>query len=138
MSPPVERCVGCARPYSRTGGRIGFFLVGAAGTAGAAASILYATMLFAVGVATVRYAALPRWTGILALIAAPLQFLYIPSIFGVEHIFDVTDGILGVYATFGTFLSWCIAAGIAIARHEPARVAASEPLARGLSPVGAA
>jgi hypothetical protein len=87
-----------------------------AGTAGAAASMLYATMLFAVGIATLRFNALPRWTGILALIAAALQFLYIPSMFGAEHIFDVTDGFFGVYCTFGSFLPWCIAAGIAIGR----------------------
>ena len=68
-------------------------------------------------------------TGILALTAAPLQFLYLPSIFGAEHIFDVTDGLLGVYCTFGTFLPWCIAAGIAIARWEPAGTAVSEPAA---------
>jgi hypothetical protein len=108
-----------------------------AGTAGAAASVLYATLLLAVGVATLRYAALPRWTGILALVAAPLQFLYIPSIFGAEHIFDVTDGFLGLYCTFGTFLPWCIVAGIAIARCEPAHAAVPEPRAHSLSPVGA-
>jgi hypothetical protein len=108
-----------------------------AGTAGAAASILYATMLFAVGIATVRYDALPRWTGILALIAAPLQFLYIPSIFGAEHIFDVTDGLFGVYATFGTFLPWCIAAGIAMARRPPVQAAEPEPRTRVLAPAGA-
>jgi hypothetical protein len=107
-----------------------------AGTAGAAACILYATLLFAVGVATLRFGALPRWIGILALIAAPLQFLYVPSIFGAEHIFDVTDGFLGVYCTFGTFLTWCIVTGIAIARQERTATA-SEPLARGLAPLQA-
>jgi hypothetical protein len=90
-----------------------------AGTAGAAASILYATLLFAVAVVTLRYRALPRWTGVLAAIAAPLQFLYIPSVFGAEHSFDVTVGLLGVYVTFGTFLPWCIAAGIAMTRPTP-------------------
>lgn len=91
-----------------------------AGTAGAAASILYATLLSAVAVVTLRHNALPRWTGILAAIAAPLQFLYIPSIFGAEHIFDVTVGLFGVYMTFGTFLLWCIAAGVAMGRRAPA------------------
>jgi hypothetical protein len=87
-----------------------------AGTAGAAASILYATMLLAVAVVTLRHRALPRWTGIFAAVATPLQFLYIPSIFDKQHIFDVTVGLLGVYATFGTFLLWCVSAGIALAR----------------------
>lgn len=87
-----------------------------AGTAGAAASVLYATLLLAVAVVTLRHGGLPRWTGILAAIAAPLQLLYIPSIFGAQHIFDVTVGLLGVYATFGTFLLWCVAAGVAIGR----------------------
>jgi hypothetical protein len=86
------------------------------GTAGAAASILYATLLAAVAIVTLRHHALPRWTGICAAIAAPLQFLYIPSIFDKQHIFDVTVGLLGVYATFGTFLLWCVAAGVAMAR----------------------
>jgi hypothetical protein len=57
-----------------------------------------------------------RWTGVLAAVATPLQFLYIPSIFGAQHLFDVTVGLLGVYLTFGTFLPWCIAAGIAMMR----------------------
>jgi hypothetical protein len=92
-----------------------------AGTAGAAASILYATMLFAVAVVTLRHGALPRWTGILAAIATPLQFLYIPSIFGAQHSFDVTVGLLGVYLTFGTFLPWCIAAGVAMMRPSAVR-----------------
>jgi hypothetical protein len=51
---------------------------------------------------------------------APLQFLYIPSIFGAQHAFDVTVGLLGVYLTFGTFLPWCIAAGVAMIRSQPA------------------
>jgi hypothetical protein len=87
-----------------------------AGTAGAAASVLYATMLGSVAVVTLRHGALPRWTGVLAAVATPLQFLYIPSIFGAQHLFDVTVGLLGVYLTFGTFLPWCIAAGIAMMR----------------------
>jgi uncharacterized membrane protein YkgB len=91
-----------------------------AGTAGAAASILYATLLFAVAVVTLRHRALPRWIGLLAAIAAPLQFLYIPSIFGAQHSFDVTVGLFGVYLSFGTFLPWCIAAGVAMARPAPA------------------
>jgi hypothetical protein len=105
-----------------------------AGTAGAAASILYATLLFAVAVITLRHRALPRWTGILAAIAAPLQFLYIPSIFGAQHIFDVTVGLLGVYLTFGTFLPWCIAAGIAMTRPVPASSAVTSRRAPDLSP----
>jgi len=95
-----------------------------AGTAGAAASVLYATFLFAVAVSTLRYESLPRWTGLFAAIAAPLQLLYIPSIFGAQHIFDVTDGLFGVYCTFGTFLAWFIAAGIAMARRSPLPTAA--------------
>ena len=87
-----------------------------AGTAGAAASVFYATMLLAVAVVTLRHGALPRWTGIFAAVAAPLQLLYIPSIFDKQHIFDVTVGLLGVYATFGTFLLWCVAAGVALTR----------------------
>jgi hypothetical protein len=98
-----------------------------AGTAGAAASVLYATLLSAVAVVTLRYGALPRWTGILAAIAAPLQLLYIPSMFGAQHIFDVTDGFLGVYCSFGTFLLWCVAAGIAISRPFQARSTATSP-----------
>jgi len=97
-----------------------------AGVAGAAASILYATMLVAVAVVTLRFDALPRWTGVLAAVAAPLQFLYIPSVFGVQHAFDATDGLLGVYLTFGTFLPWCIAAGIALLAPAPTRSNAAQ------------
>jgi hypothetical protein len=103
-----------------------------AGTAGAAASILYATLLMAVAVVTLRHDALPRWTGIAAAVATPLQLLYIPSIFDKQHIFDVTVGLLGVYATFGTFLLWCVCAGVAMARRAPvkrARAAGVAPLA---------
>jgi hypothetical protein len=57
--------------------------------------------------------------------------------FGAEHIFDVTDGFLGLYCTFGTFLPWCIAAGIAIARQAPADATVSESRAPSLTPASA-
>lgn len=105
-----------------------------AGTAGAAASILYATLLLAVAVVTLRHHALPQWTGIFAAVATPLQLLYIPSIFDKQHIFDVTVGLLGVYATFGTFLLWCVSAGVALARPAPA----PQPQAARVAPLAAA
>jgi hypothetical protein len=108
-----------------------------AGTAGAAASILYATLLSAVAVVTLRHRALPRWTGIFAAVAAPLQFLYIPSMFGTQHVFDVTTGALGVYATFGTFLVWCIAAGVAMVSPATVTVAQTETAPAKLRSVSA-
>jgi hypothetical protein len=104
-----------------------------AGTAGAAASVLYATMLAAVAVITLRHGALPRWLGVFAAVAAPLQLLYIPSIFDRQGIFDVTLGLLGVYATFGTFLVWCVAAGVAMAQLRPSAVRVAEPTPRAQS-----
>jgi hypothetical protein len=86
--------------------------------AGGAASITYITFLLAVAVVALRYRALPRWVGVSALVLAPVQLLYIPSVFGHQGIFDVLSGALGVYATFGTFLVWCIAAGVALGKNR--------------------
>jgi hypothetical protein len=86
---------------------------------GGAAFILYATFLLAVGMASLHYRILPRRTAISALVVAPLQLLYIPASFGVNGIFDPLSGALGVYVPFGTFLIWCISAGVALWRSAP-------------------
>jgi hypothetical protein len=98
---------------------------------GGAAFITYVTFLLAVGVVGLRYRVLPRATAISALVVAPLQLLYLPSSFGQLGIFDPLSGVLGVYVPFGTFLVWCIAAGIALGKVE----GAAEEVARTL-PLG--
>jgi hypothetical protein len=101
------------------------------GVQGGPASVLFATLLVAAAVVVLRYGALPRWLGWFAVVAAVLQLSYLPGIpFTDGGLFDPTDGLLGVYADFGSFLVWCIAAGVAMARtpvDEPARTLAPDP-----------
>src|SRR3954469_4839172 len=87
------------------------------GVQGGPASVLYITLLAGAAAVILRYGALPRWLGYAAIAAAVLQLSYLPGIpFTDGGIFDPTDGALGVYADFGSFLTWCILAGIAMAR----------------------
>jgi hypothetical protein len=87
------------------------------GVQGGPASVLFATLLGGAAVVVLRYGALPRWVGYFAVAAAILQLAYLPGIpFTDSGLFDPTDGLLGVYADFGSFLTWCIAAGIAMSR----------------------
>jgi hypothetical protein len=101
--------------------------------AGGAAFITYATFLLAVGIVALRYGVLSRRIGISALVVAPLQVLYVPSAFAHLGIFDPLSGALGVYVPFGSFLVWCIAAGVALGRTDTA--AAAEGSAMRLAPV---
>jgi hypothetical protein len=89
---------------------------------GGAAFITYTTFLLAVGTVALRYRALGRGIGVSALMIAPLQLLYLPSSFGQLGIFDPLSGALGVYVPFGTFLVWCIAAGLALGRADSSTV----------------
>lgn len=96
------------------------------GVQGGPASVLFATLLGASAVVILRYGAMPRWIGYAAAAATVLQFSYLPGIpFTDGGLFDPTDGLLGVYADFGSFLVWCIPAGIAMAR-TPAPVGTAE------------
>jgi hypothetical protein len=89
---------------------------------GGAAFITYTTFLLAVGVVALRYHALGRRIGVSALLIAPLQLLYLPSSFDHLGIFDPLSGALGVYVPFGSFLVWCIAAGLALGRTDSSTV----------------
>jgi hypothetical protein len=91
------------------------------GVQGGPASVLYATLLGATAVVALRYGALPRWIGWFAVVATICQFFYLPGIpFTDSGLFDPTDGLLGVYANFGSLLAWCIAAGVAMTRTQTA------------------
>jgi hypothetical protein len=87
-----------------------------------AAFITYVTFLLAVGVVALRYQALGRGIGLSALLIAPLQLLYLPSSFGQLGVFDPLSGTLGVYVPFGSFLVWCIAAGLALGQADSSTV----------------
>jgi hypothetical protein len=94
------------------------------GVQGGPASVLFATLLGASAIVVLRHGALPRWLGYFAIVAAVCQLFYLPGIpFTDSGLFDPTDGLLGVYATFGSFLLWCIAAGFAMTRPAPGPVA---------------
>jgi hypothetical protein len=106
--------------------------------AGGAAFILYATFVLSIGVVALRYRVLPRWVGISALVTAPLQVLYVPSSFGHLGSFDPLSGTLGVYVPFGSFLVWCIAAGVALGRvRTPVAAGSTVPRVSALEPARA-
>lgn len=56
---------------------------------------------------------LPRWLGVYAMITAPLQLLYIGSVFDPSGIWwSSNQGILVAYLAYGSQLSWIVALSI--------------------------
>ena len=77
-------------------------------------------MFVAIAVVVIRRGGLPVWLGYSAAAVAAFQVLFIPTSFVYGGIFDISDGLLGVYVPLGTPVIWTVAASVAMLRRSAA------------------
>jgi hypothetical protein len=79
---------------------------------GPAGFALWVAMLWAAAYLILKGGLLPKWLGYGAIAAGATQFLYIGDGFTDRGFFNGNAGSLGVYACYGGYMAWILAAGI--------------------------
>jgi hypothetical protein len=100
-------------------------------TPGAAVFTSFMAMFVAIGVIVSNRGGLPRWLGQAAYLVAALQVLYVPTAFVYGGIFDISNGLLGVFVPFGAPVVWVAVSGVVLLRRAavaPETRAATPPL----------
>ncbi|MGY4103738.1 hypothetical protein ACW2Q0_29880 [Nocardia sp. R16R-3T] len=88
--------------------------------AGVAAFGSMMASFLAAGLVILKTRCLPRWAGISAVLIGLAQLLFIPTGFVHSGVFDIADGVLGVYVPLGSPLVWSVAVSIVLLRRRAA------------------
>jgi hypothetical protein len=105
-------------------------------TPGAAVFTSFMAMFVAAGVIITRRGGLPAWLGQAAFVVAGLQLLYIPTAFVYGGVFDISNGLLGVFVPFGAPIVWILVSGVVLLRRAAEAQSTAALAATGVPQLG--